>query len=120
MSRPVKTFNTGRVSISVFRNDGTNKRPPYHTASVQVRYKDEKSNEWKISKSHSAADLYVLATLTPIAAVWMVEADQKEADKFFRNKDKYSGSKGDRGDAPSTDKKEPISGGADDEEEVPF
>ena len=58
--RPVDTARVGNVEIAIWRNTGANGF--FHTASAPViRYKDEKTSEWKESHSYGAVDLLALA-----------------------------------------------------------
>ena len=53
--RPVDTARVGNVEIAIWRNHGVN--GGYYTASAPtIRYKDEKSGEWK--ESVTDRDLY--------------------------------------------------------------
>ena len=58
--RPVDTVKVGNVEIPIWRNNGANGF--FHTASSpSIRYKDEKSGEWKESNSYGVLDLLALA-----------------------------------------------------------
>src|SRR5271170_1965974 len=58
--RPVDTAKVGSVEIAIWRNQGTN--GDFYTASSPViRYKDDKSGEWKDGNSYGPLDLLALA-----------------------------------------------------------
>ncbi len=58
--RPVDTVKIGNVEIAIWRNHGAN--GGFLTASApSIRYKDEKSGEWKESISYGVLDLLALA-----------------------------------------------------------
>jgi hypothetical protein len=58
--RPVDTAKVGNVEIPIWRNRGAN--GDFFTASSpRIRYKDEKSGEWKDGNSYGALDLLALA-----------------------------------------------------------
>ena len=58
--RPVDTARVGNVEIAIWRNQSGN--GGYYTASApSIRYKDEKSGEWKESNSYGTLDLLALA-----------------------------------------------------------
>ena len=58
--RPVDTAKVGNVEIAIWRNHGAN--GGFLTASApSLRYKDEKSGEWKESNSYGVLDLLALA-----------------------------------------------------------
>ena len=66
--RPVDTARVGGVEIAIWRNNGAN--GSFYTASApSVRYKDEKSGEWKESNSYGALDLLALAEAAREASV---------------------------------------------------
>jgi hypothetical protein len=55
MSQPVDKFNEGNVHVSIFENQGP--RGAFRTATIQLRYKDDKDRQWKIGNSYSVGDL---------------------------------------------------------------
>lgn len=58
--RPVDTAKVGNVEIAIWKNHGTSGE--FYTASSPVlRYKDDKSGEWKDGSSYGALDLLSLA-----------------------------------------------------------
>ena len=58
--RPVDTAKVGNIEIAIWRNQGANGF--FHTASApSIRYKDEKSGDWKEGASYGAIDLLALA-----------------------------------------------------------
>ena len=58
--RPVETAKVGNVEIAIWRNHGAN--GGFLTASApSIRYKDEKSGEWKEGNSYGVLDLLALA-----------------------------------------------------------
>ena len=66
--RPVDTARVGNVEIAIWRNHGANGF--FHTASAPViRYKDEKTSEWKESNSYGALDLLAPADAAREASV---------------------------------------------------
>lgn len=58
--RPVDTVKVGSVEIAIWRNQGSNGEF-YTASSPTIRYKDEKSGEWKDGNSYGALDLLSLA-----------------------------------------------------------
>jgi hypothetical protein len=61
-ARPVKTFKQGGVEVSVWRNPGEN--GDMYNTTIRNSYKDDKSGEWKETKSFSPTDLAVLSQLS--------------------------------------------------------
>ena len=61
-ARPVATFKQGGVEVSVWKNH-TEQGDLYNT-TLRNSYKDDKSGEWKETKSFSPTDLAVLAQLS--------------------------------------------------------
>ncbi len=61
-ARPVATFKQGGVEVSVWRNS-TEQGDLFNT-TIRNSYKDDKSGEWKETKSFSPTDLAVLAQLS--------------------------------------------------------
>ena len=59
--RPIKKYNCGTVSVSVWENEHDGKK--YNGYTIQKRYKNEKSGEWENSNSFSTSDLYKLQTI---------------------------------------------------------
>ena len=60
--RPVKTLKHGGVEVSVWKNS-TEQGDMYDT-TIRNSYKDDKSGEWKETKSFSPTDLAVLSELS--------------------------------------------------------
>jgi len=58
--RPVDTARVGNVEIAIWRNQGTSGEF-YTASSPTIRYKDDKSGEWKDGSSYGAVDLLALA-----------------------------------------------------------
>lgn len=58
--RPADTAKVGNVEIAIWRNKGTNGEF-YTASSPAIRYKDDKSDEWKDGSSYGALDLLSLA-----------------------------------------------------------
>ena len=58
--RPADTAKVGNVEIAIWRNKGSNGEF-YTASSPAIRYKDDKSDEWKDGSSYSALDLLSLA-----------------------------------------------------------
>jgi hypothetical protein len=58
--RPVDTARVGSVEIAIWRNQGTS-GDFYNASSPTIRYKDDKSGEWKDGSSYGALDLLALA-----------------------------------------------------------
>lgn len=58
--RPEFTVKVGSVEIAAWRNHGAN-GDFFTTSSPTIRYKDEKSSEWKDGNSYGALDLLCLA-----------------------------------------------------------
>jgi hypothetical protein len=61
-ARPVATFKQGGVEVSVWRNSTEN--GDLYNTSIRNSYKDDKTAEWKETKSFSPTDLAVLAQLS--------------------------------------------------------
>ena len=59
MSSPVEKIREGNVSASIFQNEGP--KGAFRTATIQLRYKDKKSGEWKDGESYGGTDLANLA-----------------------------------------------------------
>jgi hypothetical protein len=58
--RPVATVKIGNVQIPIWRNHGAN--GDFYAASLPIiRYKDDKSGEWKDGTSYGELDLLALA-----------------------------------------------------------
>jgi hypothetical protein len=58
--RPEATAKVGSVEIAIWKNH--NDKGDFYTASSPImRYKDEKSGEWKDSSSYGPMDLLALA-----------------------------------------------------------
>jgi len=53
--KPVEKFTEGNVHVSIWENEGP--KGAFRTASMQLRYKDKSSDEWKTGASYSASDL---------------------------------------------------------------
>ena len=60
--RPEKTFKSGGIEVSVWRNR-TEKGDQYNT-TIRNAYKDDATGEWKDTASFSATDLAVVSQLT--------------------------------------------------------
>lgn len=58
--RPEFTVKVGSVEIACWKNEGAN-GTFYTTSAPTIRYKDEKSGEWKDGNSYGALDLLCLA-----------------------------------------------------------
>jgi hypothetical protein len=58
--RPVDTAKVGNVEIAIWRNQGAS-GDFYTASSPTIRYKDDKSSEWKDGSSYGALDLLSLA-----------------------------------------------------------
>lgn len=59
-SRPVAKVQVGPVHISIWANQGD--KGDYYTASApEIRYRDDKNNEWKTGASFGLMDLLALA-----------------------------------------------------------
>jgi hypothetical protein len=57
---PVDTAKVGSVEIAIWRNKGKN--GDFHTASSPtIRYKDDKTGDWKDGNSYGILDLLALA-----------------------------------------------------------
>src|SRR5271156_661335 len=58
--RPVDTAKVGNIEIAIWKNHGAS--GDFYTASTPtIRYKDDKSGEWKDGSSYGALDLLSLA-----------------------------------------------------------
>jgi hypothetical protein len=76
--RPVDTAKVGSVEIAIWRNQGTN--GDFFTASAPViRYKDDKSGEWKDSNSYGPLDLLALAEAAREASTKIRELSKSKA-----------------------------------------
>jgi hypothetical protein len=62
-ARPVKTFKQGGVEVSVWRNT-TDAGAELYNTTIRNSYKDDKSGEWKETKSFSPTDLAVVSQLS--------------------------------------------------------
>ena len=113
MSKPAKTFRSGKNSVAIFRNQGVGKGPPFHSAKASTKYK--KGDDWVYGDNFSSSDLCVVRELMALAIPWMIEADAKAASEFFADKNR---SPSERGIAPATPK--PDSGDVPPDDEVPF
>jgi hypothetical protein len=58
--RPVDTARVGNVEIPIWKNHGTG-GDFYSASPPTIRYKDEKSGEWKDGSGYGALDLLCLA-----------------------------------------------------------
>ena len=58
--RPVDTAKVGNVEIAIWRNQGANGEF-YTASSPTIRYREEKSGEWKDGNSYGPLDLLALA-----------------------------------------------------------
>jgi hypothetical protein len=58
--RPEFTVKVGNVEIAGWKNEGAN-GTLYTTSAPTIRYKDDKSSEWKDGSSYGATDLLCLA-----------------------------------------------------------
>jgi len=58
--RPVDTAKVGNVEIAIWKNHGAS-GDFYTASSPTIRYKDDKSGEWKDGSSYGALDLLCLA-----------------------------------------------------------
>ena len=61
-ARPVATFKQGGLEVSVWKNH-TEQGDLFNT-TIRNSYKDDKSGEWKETKSFSPTDLAVVAQLS--------------------------------------------------------
>jgi hypothetical protein len=52
---PVEKFNDGSIHVSIWENTGS--KGAFRTATIQLRYKDDKSGEWRDGNSYSVGDL---------------------------------------------------------------
>ena len=76
--RPVDTAKVGNIEIAIWRNQGAN--GGFHTASApSLRYKDEKSGEWKEGTSYGAIDLLALAEAAREASMKIRELSKGRA-----------------------------------------
>lgn len=55
MSKPIETLREGNVNAAIFENEGP--RGAFRTATIQLRYKDKESGEWKTGNSFGPKDL---------------------------------------------------------------
>lgn len=78
--RPVDTAKVGSVEIAIWKNHGANGE--FFTASSPVlRYKDEKSGEWKDGSSYGALDLLCLAAAAQEASARIRELAKSKQDR---------------------------------------
>jgi hypothetical protein len=76
--RPVDTAKVGNVEIPIWRNHGAN-GDFYTASSPTIRYKDDKSNEWKDGSSYGALDLLALAAAAQEASAKIRELSKGKA-----------------------------------------
>jgi hypothetical protein len=58
--KPVDKFHDGPVHVSIWENTGS--KGAFRAATVQLRYKDDKSGEWRDGTSYGVYDLKHLET----------------------------------------------------------
>src|SRR5271170_5052759 len=75
-ARPVKTFKQGGVEVSVWRNT-TDAGAELYNTTIRNSYKDDKSGEWKETKSFSPTDLAVVSQLAGQAFQEIVQLKQQ-------------------------------------------
>ena len=73
-NRPLVTFRHRGISASVFKNDG-NSDTTYFNVSIQNRYKDKETGEWKDSKSLLRDQLPVLEHLIRQAYAYILDQE---------------------------------------------
>jgi hypothetical protein len=76
--RPEYTAKVGNVEIPVWRNHGAN-GDFYTASSPTIRYKDDKSGEWKDGSSYGALDLLSLAEAAREASAKIRELSKGKA-----------------------------------------
>jgi hypothetical protein len=76
--RPVDTAKVGNIEIAIWRNHGSN-GDFYTASSPTIRYKEEKSGEWKDGNSYGALDLLSLAEAAREASVKIRELSKSKA-----------------------------------------
>jgi hypothetical protein len=69
MSSPVEKFRDGNLSVSIFENQGIN--CGFHSAKIQLRYKDKDDHEWKDGVKYGLRDVHRAIKLLSDAEKWM-------------------------------------------------
>lgn len=60
MTKPVDKLNVENIQISIWENRG--QKGAFRTATIQLRYQDKESGEWKNGKNFGERDLENLET----------------------------------------------------------
>lgn len=76
--RPEFTVKLGNVEIAGWKNEGAN-GTFYTTSPPTIRYKDDKSGEWKDGSSYGALDLLCLAEAAREASAKIRELAKSKA-----------------------------------------
>jgi hypothetical protein len=76
--RPAYTAKVGNVEIPIWQNHGAN-GDFYTASSPTIRYKDDKSQEWKDGSSYGALDLLALAAAAQEASAKIRELSKGKA-----------------------------------------
>jgi hypothetical protein len=79
---PIESFRVGNVSLAIFENESTTdgRTQKYYRATVDKRYRDNKSGEWKSTSSFSVDELLRLRYLIDQAMAVMISKPTYEPE----------------------------------------
>lgn len=76
--KPIDKFVNGPIHVSIFENQGA--KGAFRTASIQLRYRDEKQG-WKTGNSYGASDLEHLENAAKEARARILNWQQRNKER---------------------------------------
>ena len=78
-NRPVERLRIGRLSASIWENQGANGESKFYTVTIDRRYRDGEGT-WKTGRSFGRDDLLGVAKLADQAHTRILALEQRDAD----------------------------------------
>ncbi|MEO0632331.1 MAG: hypothetical protein AAFY46_16630 [Planctomycetota bacterium] len=79
-TKPIDTIRLGALNAAIWKNDAADK-PPWYNVTLERRYRDQQSGEWKSTQTFGRDDMLPLAKLLDMThtRIMGLQADDREA-----------------------------------------
>ena len=81
-TKPIDTVRLGVLNAAIWKNDAADK-PPWYNVTLERRYRDQQSGEWKSTQTFGRDDMLPLAKLLDMThtRIMGLQADDREVSQ---------------------------------------
>ena len=81
-TKPIDTVRLGALNAAIWKNDAADK-PPWYNVTLERRYRDQQSGEWKSTQTFGRDDMLPLAKLLDMThtRIMGLQADDREVSQ---------------------------------------